>query len=167
PSPAGAVASGGAPAPSTAAASGTDPLLPPVRPPTSDDPGAPPDAPPPPDPAPALFVDPAGPLRLSRSGAVGFTISHTGVSPAAVTVSVPEGFVADPALLDVGAGGSADVTVRWTGSPNDPPPPGTVSLEAAGFGGTTVEVLPFRDPAPPTAAPTTTPTGAGGTLVAP
>jgi RNA polymerase sigma factor (sigma-70 family) len=164
-----------APAPSTATASGTDPLTPPVRPPTADDPGAPPEAPTAPEPAPALLVDPAGPLRLSRSGAVGFTVSHTGDSPAAVTVSVPEGFVADPALLEVGAGGSAGVTVRWTGSPNDPPPPGTVSLEAAGFGGTTVEVLPFRDPAPPTTTPTTTPTrtptrtptGAGGTLVSP
>jgi RNA polymerase sigma factor (sigma-70 family) len=168
--PLAAATPGTARSPSTASpttAPGTDPLPSSTRPSASDDPAVPPDDPPPPDPTPVLVVDPAGPLRLSRSGLVELTVSHTGDIPAAVTVSVPDGFAADPALLDVGAGGSVDVTVRWTGSANDPPPPATVSVEAPGFRGTTVEVLPFRDPVPATPTPITTTTGAGGTLLQP
>jgi hypothetical protein len=101
-------------------------------------------------------VNPAGPLRLSRSGTVELTVSHTGDAPAAVTVTVPAGFAADPALLDLGAGGFVGVTVRWLGSPNDPPPPpGLVTVQADGFQGASVEILPFRDVTPSTS--TTTP----------
>jgi RNA polymerase sigma factor (sigma-70 family) len=113
---------------------------------------------PPVDPPPVLVVNPAGPLRLSRTGVVELTVSHTGDLPAAVTVSVPDGFAADPALLDLGAGGFVGVTVRWLGSPNDPPPPpGLVTVQADGFQGASVEILPFRDatPSPSTTTPVT------------
>ncbi|MGF1647582.1 MAG: RNA polymerase sigma factor [Kineosporiaceae bacterium] len=116
-------------------------------------------------PAPVLLADPAGPVRMSRSGVAAFTVSHTGDAPATVTVSAPEGFAADPVLLDLGPGAAAGVTVRWAGSPSNPPPPATVSLAAPGFQGTTVEILPFRDPALPRT--TTASTTATGTLVLP
>lgn len=166
------VGTGTTPAPTTAAPAATStttgPLIAP-EPPTTDDP---PDTTsrPPTDPLPVLVVNPAGPLRLSRSGIVELTVSHTGESPAAVTVSVPDGYTADPDLLDLGAGGFVGVTVRWLVTPNDPPPPpGTITVAAAGFQGTSVEVRPFRDltPGPSTPPPTTATITPPVTLVLP
>lgn len=123
----------------------------------------------PPDPAPFLNVNPAGSVRLSRSGVVEFIVSHTGDTAAAVTVSVPAGFAADPALVDVGAGEFAQVTVRWGGTPSDPPPPGTIVLEAPGFESASVQVEPFQvsTTPPPLPPPPPPPTTRPGTLVPP
>jgi hypothetical protein len=111
-------------------------------------------------------VNPAAPIRLFRSGVAGLTVGHTGDSPVAVTVTVTDGFAADPTRLDLGAGDFAVVVVRWLGASNEAPSAsGTGSLDAPGVVGATVELLPFREPVTATPGPPAPPPSADPPLV--